>query len=446
MKILISLVFFVLAPFAVSGGVLPSKITANTILDISGSPYQLTGNVSISKGITLLVNPGVVIKSSGNYGLFVNGTLKMMGKKDSLITVDSLYVQFDAGSDGYNPKTNSGSVFNYVRFNCAQNGNPFAIRSSKADIFASHCQFLNVNNAIYAMSDSVNITVFNSKILGFNNGYSIYNTNSNWDLHMMEDTIIYGGYIYMGKHNKVEKCLFIGGTNTYYGLYGQFHTKTANISCNYFNRVSYSINLSSISANHGKIDIYNNAIDSAYIGLYFSRDIKTDSITVSNNAFMKCDYALYCLPGINGVTAPINLTCKNNWWNNTDSAKIAPSIFDHRDNQFVIPNIEFIPTLSNPPVLCGPTYGNYGQTNTALAMVKTAIKIAPNPTQNHIDIIGDIKGPVTWYLYNTNGQLIRNGILYNQYKINDLRQPGIYILKLTQNDTPLQTYRLIVKE
>jgi hypothetical protein len=201
-----------------------------------------------------------------------------------------------------------------------------------------------------------------------------------------------------------------------------------------------------MSTNHGFISIYNNVVDSANYGIYFARDFNSDSVSVSNNAFLKCDYAIYCLSSISGSTIPKGLNCKNNWWNTTDSVKIKALTYDHRDNQYVIPNIQFLPMLTNPPNLCGPSYGNYGKTSHAVGVLKLPIKISPNPTHGDIEIAGDFNGPLAWQLYNSNGRLIRNGILYNEKKINDLKGPGVYILKLFPNNAPGQTFRVMYSE
>jgi hypothetical protein len=444
MKIFLSIVLCVFSPILLTAGVLPSAISSNLTLDIKGSPYLLTGNVTIAKGVSVVVNPGVKIQSSptGNYGIMVNGELKMLGKKDSIINLDSVYIQFNAGSAGYNSKTKTGSSFSYVRFNCAQNGSTYAIRTNKASVYASHCQFNKVGYAIYAISDSVNITLYQSKIIGQTNGYSVYNTYKNWNLDMLEDTIINGGYLYMAANNRVEKCLFLGGTNTYYGLYGQSHTKTATIACNYFNRIYYGINLSSLSNNHGQITLYKNVVDSSYYGAFFSRDFNSDSVIVSNNAFLKCDYAIYCLTAIN-ATPSKRFTCINNWWGTTDTTKIKGIIYDHKDNSMVVPDIVTVPMLTSPPVLCGPTYGNYGTLNNRY-VTKPALNIGPNPASDYLNLNGEYTGPAKWILSDMQGKIIQEGNIQLPGRIENLNQAGLFILKIQAPGTAFVSEKIMV--
>lgn len=442
MKTLIAIILNLNCFLVVSAGVLPATINNNMVLDIKGSPYQLNGNVTIAKGVTLTVNPGVMIQSTGNFGILINGQIIMEGKKDSLIKADSIYIQFNPGSIGYNPISATGSRFAFVAFHCANNGNGTAIRSNKASIFIRNCVFHNVNYALYANSDSVNIVVNNSKIMGKTNGYSIYNSYKNWTLTLFEDTIVNGGYLYMATHNKIEKCLFLGGTNTYYGLYGQTHTKTATISCNYFNRIYYGINLSSLSANHGIIKIHNNVIDSAYYGAFFSRDFNSDSVSVDNNAFLKCDYALYCLTGINPNPYKI-FSCKNNWWGTTDTNKIKAAIYDHNDNSMIIPKVSVIPILNNPPALCGPSHGNYGTADIKI-QYPVDVKIGPNPAKDYLLVTSAISQTVNCQIHDLQGRLVYDGILELPGTINTSKLSGNYILTFSKLGFPYYREKLLI--
>ena len=50
------------APGAALATNVSGTISTNTTWTTSGSPYVLTGNVSISSGVTLTINSGVVVK------------------------------------------------------------------------------------------------------------------------------------------------------------------------------------------------------------------------------------------------------------------------------------------------------------------------------------------------------------------------------------------------
>ncbi len=64
-------------------------ITADTHWTLSNSPYMLTCYVQVSTGVTLTIDPGVVVEGSGNVGLYVQGTLLAQGTTNQPITFTS---------------------------------------------------------------------------------------------------------------------------------------------------------------------------------------------------------------------------------------------------------------------------------------------------------------------------------------------------------------------
>ncbi len=64
-------------------------ISQNTIWTLENSPYLVVGNLKIEKGVTLEINPGVVIRFDGNYYLMVAGELKSKGTPQNLVTFTS---------------------------------------------------------------------------------------------------------------------------------------------------------------------------------------------------------------------------------------------------------------------------------------------------------------------------------------------------------------------
>ncbi|MBU4256113.1 MAG: hypothetical protein KKB04_02505, partial [Candidatus Thermoplasmatota archaeon] len=54
-------------------------ISTDTTWTLANSPYIITGNVMIDNNATLTIEPGVVIKFNGSYGIAVDGYLKCNG-------------------------------------------------------------------------------------------------------------------------------------------------------------------------------------------------------------------------------------------------------------------------------------------------------------------------------------------------------------------------------
>jgi hypothetical protein len=76
-----------------------TTLTSNTTWTLAGSPYILDGNVTVAAGVTLTVDPGVVVKLNGtSRQLRVTGTLKALGSASAPITFTS-YQDDTAGGD-----------------------------------------------------------------------------------------------------------------------------------------------------------------------------------------------------------------------------------------------------------------------------------------------------------------------------------------------------------
>jgi hypothetical protein len=64
-------------------------ISTNTTWDINGSPYIIVGNALVSQGITLTINPDVVVKFDSAKALQIDGELIAIGAPDIPITFTS---------------------------------------------------------------------------------------------------------------------------------------------------------------------------------------------------------------------------------------------------------------------------------------------------------------------------------------------------------------------
>ena len=80
------------------------NVTANTTWTLAGSPYVIDGSVNVRPGVTLTINPGVVVKFNGQFGtLWVNGALSAVGTPGQRIVFTSIQddsVGGDTGGDG----------------------------------------------------------------------------------------------------------------------------------------------------------------------------------------------------------------------------------------------------------------------------------------------------------------------------------------------------------
>lgn len=65
-------------------------IERDTIWELKNSPYIVVGNIFIPESVILLIEPGVEIIVKGNYAFLIEGEIKMIGKKKSLIRLNNI--------------------------------------------------------------------------------------------------------------------------------------------------------------------------------------------------------------------------------------------------------------------------------------------------------------------------------------------------------------------
>ena len=82
-------------------------ISLDTTWTQANSQYELTGNVLVSNGVTLTIQPGVTV-NLGSYYIQVNGTLTAKGTSDNPIRFNSGSITFNSYSTSWNEQTGSG--------------------------------------------------------------------------------------------------------------------------------------------------------------------------------------------------------------------------------------------------------------------------------------------------------------------------------------------------
>lgn len=60
------------------------------VWNLAGSPYIVTGDISVPAGASLIIEPGVIVKFSGPYSLRVHGTLRAVGSLTARIVFTSI--------------------------------------------------------------------------------------------------------------------------------------------------------------------------------------------------------------------------------------------------------------------------------------------------------------------------------------------------------------------
>lgn len=324
-------------------------ISSDTTWTKAGSPYDLTGKVLVNNGVTLKIEPGVIVNLNSYY-IRVDGTLSARGTSSDKIYInggdhitDESGIFFRSACTSWNEQTGSGCIIENANFSCPvgvsntvkitnTDGAYFSISGGSALLTNnSNCGFevmqgsptISNNNivsgiAVYYASPLIS----NNKITGpHNNGDGIFLNGDAYDASILiSDNIIVGsfpgacidcGVDSVGKVTILRNLLLNDATESV-GIYvgGE---PTLTIQGNTIGDSCYGIKIG---------------------GAGFNSDISY------NNFLNSSQYTIYLI-------SSQDLTAINNWWGTTDTAAINQSIYDVK-NDYELGKVTFIPFLTAP--------------------------------------------------------------------------------------------------
>lgn len=346
-----------------------ADITADTTWDLAGSPYIIQNDIHVASGITLTIDPGVVVKLSQDKLFWIDGKLLAEGTSDNKIVFTSI------DDDAYGGDTGDGNLYTAIRgweeLVFTQAAVPstlkyIIIRYSGGGIEFSHntnflVENIEVNNSsrgiIIADSD---ITIKNIDIKNANTGLVImenshvYGSNINienvtgeWGINIVGKNFNDPGFPNTDSSAELENISLKNGFK--YGIHvsqnGRLKLKDAEISN--FNDSGINCNSNSSSYPHSVIDVTNTKIENNKYGIYsFSC-----YATIKNNSIINnLNYGFY-----NGYTDIFNkviVDVTNNFWGSPTGPYHATNISGL--GNAVSDGILFNPWLLTDPLLPPP--------------------------------------------------------------------------------------------
>ncbi len=233
----------------------------------SGNPFVLTNDVFVNQGVTLTIQPGVIV-DLGRYDFEVNGTLIAIGTINNPVQFNSGALSFTSDCNGYNKQTGSGCIIQNGILNATTLSCDNTTKVNQCTITAS----VNGGSGIISFSD-VNgevsgDVISGSTIIGDVSANTILNNNILGDVAPFAS--VQNNNI-TGSLNLVGNCIvsnnFIQGNIT-------ISSGTSTISSNTITGMDTAINIvPSSSAGLIETTIKNNEITASQIGINMKSDL-----------------------------------------------------------------------------------------------------------------------------------------------------------------------------
>lgn len=187
-----------------------------------GSPYLVTGNITVPSGHSLTIEPGVEVNFQGHYNMVVNGNLQAIGTENSMITFTTDNQAMGWGGLEFSTSNTCALTFCRLEFGKTAGEYPDmhggAMRLMNSDVIATNCIFADndatagdngMGGAVYAINTTS--TRFNDCKFLRNHAYG-----EGGAVKFSADN----GTKFDGCEFIENDCLYGGGAISGYGVYG----------------------------------------------------------------------------------------------------------------------------------------------------------------------------------------------------------------------------------
>ncbi|MGQ7947045.1 T9SS type A sorting domain-containing protein [Flavobacterium sp. WC2509] len=472
----------------------------NTTWSLSGSPYNLTGDVQIPNGVSLTIEPGVQINFNSDYEILIKGILVANGTKD-------LPIIFNGNIAGkamliFKSTNLSNSQLFHVKFFGPKNALQLANESEFSQDLIKNTGILQLSDIVLTntyvqtkgYSSTASLVIDNATISGtiIKGLYPRTETIEIKNSTIKNSTIISDSYNYGIKVNKcvVDKTsLSIGCCGANIAITnseltdsqiiegsenpkdGPVIIKTSKINNSPLNLPAARVEITQSEFNYntsnglifgnGKFEcsqITGNNSGTAikitgYNGYNIGGSVAFTNSTIKNNSvgleiananIITIDNSNF----YNNTTYNIqnnsskNITANNNWWGTTNVTTISNSIYDYYKNINLgqVNYTNYLLSIKDISNCFSSLNTNNLETNTFFDRVT----IFPNPNLGTVNIaLGDLKD-ITIKVFSVSGQIIYHkeniNTLTHQFKLNE--QAGLYIVELSSQGQR-QYYKLM---
>ncbi len=313
-------------------------ISTDTTWTLADSPYRLSGTVIVSSGVTLTIEPGVVVDLY-MYSMFIGGTLNAQGTIDNSIIFQTSYpssypvIYFNSGKS-WNELANSGCIIK----NAVVSAVAINLNNCSAKISNNYFTNTNIYNTITVTASSP--IIVDNAIVGNGIGINTNNGNATISNNFIKCT---GNYGIAATNNAYISDNNITGCNT-----GVYIMGNSAVTRNLITQNTYGVRSSSATAKienniiannnygiSGGGTIRNNTVGNNLIGI----DVSLASNIIQNNILSNTQYnTRMSMPNTTTIDATYN------WWGTTDTQTINQTIRDYKTNPSV-GQVNFTPFL-----------------------------------------------------------------------------------------------------
>lgn len=223
-----SAVFLSAASFANAETEVPAQLTQDTVWTKEGSPYRISGFVTVRPGVNLLLEPGVVVLFANRAHLEVlQGTMSIAGTvAEPVLLTGSATSSWALDVIGPTASSTKSLLASHVRFENASQG----IYLQSAEAIVDEAEFVGGQEGVYISSST--LTLSNSRLSGMSDSGISADSNSRLtmrNVHM--DRLGRGSAV--GIYNSaadIEQSSFTNGQTSAIEVYGDAQRGESQVS------------------------------------------------------------------------------------------------------------------------------------------------------------------------------------------------------------------------